>query len=207
MRRARRLPGLALAAMMLTAAAPAAAQAPAPPSLFEQFREYCMDTKWDKAAALKRADDRGWAEIPESLFTAEMEAMEEIKMVNISARVFVENRRMVMLMVGSGVMQDSGTTMNVRLCGLMTFGDIGEELKADAIAHVRAPPVEGDGADDAFAMWMYTQKGDRREFFDGENPRKLAKAMENGQINMLMAGSEDDMSMLMLMQPTMGYAQ
>ena len=208
MRLARLLPGLAVLAMALVVAAPAAAQAPAPPSLFDQFREFCMDTRWDKAKTLAAADGRGWAEIPDSFLAAEMEAMEEIRMTSVSARVFVQDRRMIMLMVGSGVMKtDDNTTMNARLCGVMTFGDVGEGLKADAIAHLRAPPIEGDGPDDPFTMWMYSQKGDRREFLGTDNPRKLAKAMENGQINMLMVGAEDDMSMLMLVQPTLGYAQ
>ena len=213
MKPARLLPGLvaaAASALALVVAAPAAAQPAASPSpsMFEQFREFCMDVRWDKAKSVARADARGWAEIPESLLASELSGMQEIRMTNVSVRVMVQDRRLLMLMVGAGVMpQEDSSTISARLCGVMTFGDVGEALKADAIAHLRSPPMEGDGADDPFAMWMYSQKGDRRDFIGTDNPRKLAKAMENGQINMLMVGSEDDMSMLMLVQPTMGYAQ
>ena len=208
MRQARLMPGLAALAMVLAVAAPAAAQAPAPASIFDQFREFCMEAKWDKTTTLKRADARGWAEIPDSFLAAEMEAMEEIRMTNVSARVFVQDRRMVMLMVGSGTMpQDGNTTINARLCGVMTFGDVGEELKSDAIGHLRATPFENEGPENPFVTWIYTQKGDRREFLGPNDAMKLGKAMENGRINMLMAGAEGELSMLMLMQPTMGYAQ
>ncbi len=207
MRLARLMPGLAAVALALCVAAPAAAQESAP-SIFDRFREFCMDSKWDKATSLKRADAQGWAEIPDSFLAAELGEMEEIRMTDVSARVFVQNRRMVMLVVGSGTMpQDDSTTINARLCGLMTFGDIGEELKADAIGHLRATPFENEGPDNPFVMWVYTQKGDRREFLGANDAMKLGRAMENGRVNMLMVGAQDDLSMLMLMQPTMGYAQ
>lgn len=207
MRLGRLTPGLAALALALCVAAPVAAQESAP-SIFDRFREFCLDANWDKATTLKRADARGWAEIPDSFLAAELGAMEEIRMTNVSARIFVQDRRMVMLMVGSGTMpQDDNTTINARLCGVMTFGDVGEELKSDAIGHLRATPFENEGPESPFVTWIYTQKGDRREFLGPNDTMKLGKAMENGRINMLMAGAEGEMSMLMLMQPTMGYAQ
>ncbi|HYE44467.1 MAG TPA: hypothetical protein VEA44_01705 [Caulobacter sp.] len=192
-------------------AGPAAAQPPpaSPPDAFASFSAFCLEAKPGSPTALARADAAGWARIPEEMLAAELAAIKEIKMRDIGLRVMVIDRTFVMLMVGTGDMPlDGSESLQMNLCGFVSYSTQGAAVRQRMQAFAGSPPMQiEDDEMQGFSMWMYIQDRNGRRDFLGENDfMKLSRALKDGELNMLLAGEETGMTMMMHLKPVSGYA-
>jgi hypothetical protein len=163
------------------------------------FQAYCKSDDGSGAKALAAADAAGWAPIPDA-FMASMGSAETMKLHSGGARATVVDRKLVMLLAGRGVM---GTT-EADFCAIITFAAEADAAVRDIRAVTGKPPIKVDSSDlKDFSMWAFVEGPGGREYFSDANSRKAMRAMSEGRLNMLMAGNQDGMTMIMQMRPEM----
>jgi hypothetical protein len=173
-------------------------------SLITAYKTMCEATGGSLAKAVAAADAAGWAPVPDSMIAESMTAMGEMKVQEMASRVMVIDRRFVALVVGVGEMDQGDSTMEASLCGVVTFADGDTNLRAAAVAYNGTKPVPmNDPEMKGFDMWLYVDGPKGREYFTSLESMKVMRAMLDGQLNMLMVGEDEGMSMIMRMRPIM----
>ncbi|MBI1404512.1 MAG: hypothetical protein GC145_00130 [Caulobacter sp.] len=191
---------LAAMAVGLTALVSPALAAESPTTA--AYSAMCVATGGELKPVLAAADAAGWAPIPEDLVAQGMGAMGEMKVHELGARVMIIDRRLVALIVGSGVVDQDDTVVEMTFCGVVSYVKEGKALVADMTRLVGSPPIPNTDADmKAYAMWLYVDGAKGAEYFGSMENLKAMRAMLNGDLRMLMVGEDEGMSMILRMRP------
>lgn len=193
--------------LALATTAPALAQAKAPATsqtaLVPAFKTLCDATSGDHSRALAAADAAGWAILPDEAILAGMAQVPGLKMLEGGARAQVINRELLMMIVGTAEM-DADTV--VEMCAVLTFKVQTEQAVAETRAMTGAEPANLGDDDPEMAdmvMWVSINDAKGREYLSSMEGMRPMRAMVNGQLQMLMVGEQDGMTMIMQMRPIM----
>ena len=189
---------VALVAVLSMAASPVLAQATSSPFV-DRFRTLCDAGEGDGPRALALAREEGWALLPSAMFESEDNPFEQVTaMMNAEP-----DGTLAILMTGTMIQDFEGTPMTMAVCGVMG-GDIenGRPVSPDPTPIVRkwlAMTPSPDFSSDGREGYVFTRAGeDRREI---TSEAATLQAVLNGEMHVIMAGTEEAMSMILYMRP------